>query len=134
MTAPLEIISCDEGPLAYLVDGSWKPEVSEFLTPDDFGQQMGMIVYPAGGEIVPHVHLPVTRTVNGTSECIVVRQGRCEVDFYDSTRKYVTTRPLKEGDILLLLRGGHGFRMQEDTVLFEVKQGPYMGMQDKERF
>ena len=78
MTPPLEIISSDEGPLAYLVDGSWQPTKSEFLTPDDFGQQMGMIVYPAGGEIIPHMHLPVTRTVEGTSECIVVRKGRCD--------------------------------------------------------
>ena len=134
MAPPLEIISSDEGPLAYLVDGSWQPTKSEFLTPDDFGQQMGMIVYPAGGEIIPHMHLPVTRTVEGTSECIVVRKGRCEVDFYDSKRRHVATRPLKQGDILLLLGGGHGFRMQEDTILFEVKQGPYMGMRDKERF
>lgn len=134
MTVPLEIISCNEGPLAYLVDGSWDPSESEFLTPDDFGQQMGMIVYPAGGEVIPHVHLPVTRTVEGTSECIVVRKGRCEVDFFDSERRHVTTRSLKQGDILLLLRGGHGFRMLEDTVLFEVKQGPYMGTKDKERF
>jgi hypothetical protein len=134
MTDRLEIIRCDEGALAYLVDGSWQPEATEFLTPDDFGQQMGMIVYPAGGEIIPHVHLPVTRTVEGTSECLVVRKGRCEVDFYDSTRRFVTTRTLKAGDILLLLRGGHGFRMLEDTILLEVKQGPFMGTRDKERF
>lgn len=134
MTDRLEIIRCDEGPLAYLVDGSWQPQATEFLTPDDLGQQMGMIVYPAGGEIIPHVHLPVTRTVEGTSECLVVRKGRCEVDFYDSARRFLTTRTLKEGDILLLLGGGHGFRMLEDTILLEVKQGPFMGTRDKERF
>lgn len=133
-TSALEIISCEEGPLAYILDGAWEPQKSEFLTPDDFGQQMGMIVYPAGSAIVPHVHLPITRTVEGTSECIVVRKGRCEIDLFDSLRNPVATRPLKQGDIVLLLRGGHGFRMQEDTVLFEVKQGPYMGMKDKERF
>ena len=30
--------------------------------------------------------------------------------------------------------GGHGFRMIEDTVLFEIKQGPYGGPAEKERF
>jgi hypothetical protein len=134
MTAPVEIISGPDGPLAYLVDGSWSPAATQFLTPDTFGQQMGMIVYGKGQAITPHVHLPVTRTVEGTTECIIVRSGYCEIDIYDSARNPIATRPLKTGDIILLLGGGHGFRMLEDTVLFEVKQGPYVGNADKERF
>jgi hypothetical protein len=132
--SPLEIISGPDGPLAYIVNGQWTPERTEFLTPDDFGQQMGMIVYAKGESIVPHVHLPVTRTVEGTTECVIVRSGRCEIDLFDGHKTYITTRTLNEGDIVLLLGGGHGFRMLEDTVLFEVKQGPYVGNADKERF
>lgn len=132
--APVEIISSLDGPLAYIVDGCWQPTKTEFLTPDDFGQQMGMIVYGKDDAIIPHVHLPVTRTVEGTTECILVRSGACEIDIFDSGRNPVATRSLKQGDIILLLGGGHGFRMTEDTVLFEVKQGPYVGNADKERF
>jgi hypothetical protein len=134
MMSPVEIINGPDGPLAYFVDGAWSPGATEFLTPDTFGQQMGMIVYGKGQAIVPHVHLPVTRTVEGTTECIVVRSGLCEIDIFDSARKHLATRTLKTGDIVLLLGGGHGFRMIEDTVLFEVKQGPYVGNADKERF
>jgi hypothetical protein len=134
MSSPVEIIQGPDGALAYIVDGGWMPDKTQFLTPDDFGQQMGMIVYGAGQAIVPHVHLPVTRTVEGTTECIVVRKGACEIDIYDAQRQPVATRSLKTGDIILLLGGGHGFRMTEDTVLFEVKQGPYVGNADKERF
>lgn len=132
--SPLEIISGPDGPLAYIVDGRWTPESTRFLTPDDFGQQMGMIVYAKGESIVPHVHLPVTRTVEGTTECVMVRSGHCEIDLFDRHKTYITTRTLNKGDIVLLLGGGHGFRMLEDTVLFEVKQGPYVGNADKERF
>jgi hypothetical protein len=32
------------------------------------------------------------------------------------------------------MTGGHGFRMLEDTVLLEVKQGPYGGQAEKSRF
>jgi hypothetical protein len=131
---PVEIIVGPDGPLAYLVDGEWSPDKTQFMTPDTFGQQMGMIVYRAGEAIVPHVHLPVTRSVEGTTECITVRSGSCEIDIYDSERNHIATRALKTGDIILLLGGGHGFRMIEDTVLFEVKQGPYVGNADKERF
>lgn len=132
--SPLEIIDGPDGPLAYIIDGAWQPTKSEFLTPDSFGQQMGMIVYAKGEAVTPHVHLPVTRTVEGTTECVVVRSGSCSVDIFDSARRGVATRELKAGDIILLLGGGHGFRMHENTVLFEVKQGPYLGNADKERF
>ena len=30
--------------------------------------------------------------------------------------------------------GGHGFCMLEDTVLLEIKQGPYTGLEEKEHF
>ena len=46
----------------------------------------------------------------------------------------VATRELLPGDIMLMVGGGHGFRMLEDTVLLEVKQGPYTGLDEKERF
>jgi hypothetical protein len=65
----------------------------------------------------------------------VVQKGRCEVDVYDDTRTVVATRELEAGDILIAVRGGHGFRVVEDTVLLEIKQGPYPGHgSDKERF
>ncbi len=131
---PLEIIAGPDGPLAYIIDGKWIPDKTQFLTPDTFGQQMGMIVYGKGEAIIPHLHLPVVRTVEGTTECILVRSGSCEIDVYDAARNPIATRSLNQGDIILLLGGGHGFRMNEDTVLFEVKQGPYVGNADKERF
>jgi hypothetical protein len=130
----VEIISDGETPLAYIVNASWRPQATEFLTPDDFSQQMGMIVYGAGEQIVPHVHIPVERQITGTTECIVVREGECEIDIYSADRKFIASRRLQTGTIILLLGGGHGFRMIEDTVLFEVKQGPYVGNRDKERF
>jgi hypothetical protein len=35
---------------------------------------------------------------------------------------------------MLMLAGGHGFRLLEDTTFVEVKQGPYTGLEEKERF
>lgn len=131
---PIEIIRDGDIPLAYFVRSGWMPQTTQFLTPDHFGQQMGMIVYGEGEEIQPHLHLPVVRKVHGTTEVIVVRKGSCTIDIYDQQKKKLISRELGTGDIVLLLAGGHGFHMREDTVLFEVKQGPYVGMADKERF
>lgn len=131
---PVEVIADGQTPLAVLVRADWCPEKTNFLTPNTYSLQMGMIVYGAGEEIQRHMHLPIVREVHGTSECILVRQGACEIDIYGLQRQLLTSRSLVKGDIVLLLGGGHGFRLTEDTVLFEVKQGPYAGTGDKERF
>ena len=131
---PVEIIESKGVVLAYIVDSAWQAVSTTFLTPNETSLQMGMIVYGAGQDIPAHVHLPITREVQGTSECIVVRKGRCRVTIYDVGRNFVAERDLEKGTIILLLGGGHGFHLYEDTILFEVKQGPYAGDRDKERF
>lgn len=134
MNSPIQIIETCGIPLAYIVRATFMPITTEFLTPDSFSLQMGMIVYGKGQSITPHLHLPVVREVHGTNEVVMVRRGSCEVDIYDDDRQHLGSYCLNQGDVILLLGGGHGFRMHEDTVLFEVKQGPYVGMADKARF
>ena len=89
---------------------------------------------PAGYVIQPHVHNPVTREVQYTNEVLIVRSGRVQVDFYSEQKSYLLSRVLEHGDIILLIRGGHGFKMLDPTEIIEVKQGPYAGDLDKTRF
>ena len=116
------------------VSGDHLPARKEFVTPDDYKQQLGYIVYPAGGRVIPHRHQPSQRTIVGTSEVLVVKQGRCWADFYRDDDTLLCSREMRVGDVLVLVGGGHGFRMEEDTVLVEIKQGPYLGLDDKQRF
>ena len=44
------------------------------------------------------------------------------------------SRELKAGDVILLIKYGHGFEILEELEMIEVKQGPYAGDQDKTRF
>lgn len=130
----IEAIADGGTTLAYLIRRDATSHTTEFFTPDDSAFQAGFVVYPAGGHVEPHVHLPVVRRVVGTSELLLVRSGRCIVDLYSEDRRLVASRDLEAGDAVLSVGGGHGFRMTEDTVLFEVKQGPYGGLAEKERF
>ena len=41
-------------------------------------------------------------------------------------------KPITQGDVILMVGGGHGFRMLEDTVFLEVKQGPFI-IEDEKR-
>ena len=133
-TEHIEHIAWNGKPLAYIIRTEMNPEKTTFLTPPAFKQQVGFIVYPAGGEIQRHVHRPLERNIVGTSEVLIVQKGRCEIDIYNDNRELVVTRELSRGDIMLMVGGGHGFRMLEDTVFLEIKQGPYTGIDEKERF
>ena len=130
----IENITWQGVPLAYIIRGKLNLTQTTFLTPPEFKQQVGFIVYPAGGEIQRHVHRPLERHLVGTSEVLIVRRGRCEIDLYNDERQLVAVRELGQGDIMLMVTGGHGFRMLENTVFLEVKQGPYTGLEEKERF
>jgi len=120
--------------LACIIHAEFQPDATEFVTPDDFTQQVGFVVHEAGQEIARHKHRPIDRCIVGTGEVLIVRKGRCEVDLYNESGALISTRELRTGDILILVCGGHGFRMLEDTVLLEVKQGPYTGLAEKEFF
>jgi mannose-6-phosphate isomerase-like protein (cupin superfamily) len=130
----VEQIACEEKPLAYIIRAEISPAETSFITPPEFKQQVGFIVYPAGGVIQRHDHRPLERHLVGTAEVLVVQRGRCEIDIYNDDRQLVATRELRVGDIMLMIGGGHGFRMLEDTVFLEIKQGPYTGEDEKERF
>ena len=130
----VEIISDMGKPLTYIIRHGTAPESTTFLTPPEFKQQVGFVVYPAGGEVKRHLHLPLERRLIGTSEVLIVRQGYCLMDIYNDDRKLVATRELRTGDIMLMVGGGHGFRMLEDTIFLEVKQGPFLPVKEKEHF
>jgi hypothetical protein len=130
----IETIRDGKDPLAYIVRASNEPTSTVFATPDDSIQQVGFIVHPAGAEIGRHFHEPIERAITGTPEVLIVRQGRCEIDIYNSDEELVATRELQPDDVMVMVGGGHGFRMLEDTILLEVKQGPYFGPDEKRQF
>lgn len=133
-TSPIERITCNGQPLVYIIRAELEPAETRFITPQDFNQQVGFIVYPRGGRITRHRHKRLERHIVGTSEVIIVRKGRCEIDVYNEDQALVATRELRRGDVIVMVAGGHGFRMIEDTVLLEIKQGPYTGLDEKECF
>jgi uncharacterized protein with PhoU and TrkA domain len=130
----IEQISWNGQVLAMIVRSEINPERTVFVTPEHFNLQLGFVVYAAGKEVPRHTHRVIERHIEGTSEILFIKKGRCLMDIYDNKQNLVTTRELKQGDVLLMIGGGHGFRMLEDTILVEIKQGPYTGIEEKERF
>ncbi|WP_417835092.1 hypothetical protein [Thalassospira xiamenensis] len=120
--------------LALIIRASYaKPGIS-FFTDTSLSQQIGYMQHPRGKLIEPHIHKPVAREVHLTQEVLVLRKGRLRVDFYDTDQTYLYSRTLESGDLILLIKGGHGFEALEEIEMFEIKQGPYAGDEDKTRF
>lgn len=120
--------------LAIIIKGDYSPAKTEFITPDTFKQQVGFVVYDKDNDIQPHIHHEMPRSLKGTSEVLILKNGRVRVDFYSQKKEYTESRDLLPGDVLVLVSGGHGFHFYERSVFLEIKQGPYIGPQEKERF
>ena len=120
--------------LAIIIRNDYSKEGVEFFTPNDFSQQLAYMKHPEGRKIDAHTHNVVSREVKYTKEVLVIRKGKLRVDFYDDDKSYIESHIVSAGDIILLAFGGHGFECLEEVEMIEIKQGPYLGEQDKVRF
>jgi mannose-6-phosphate isomerase-like protein (cupin superfamily) len=120
--------------MSIIVRAEFREPGIRFFTGDTLSQQLAFMAHPTGKLIAPHVHNPVPREVQFTQEVLFIRKGRLRVDFYDTEQHYLESRVLGAGDVILLIQGGHGFEVLEEVEMIEVKQGPYVGEQDKTRF
>ncbi len=130
----IETLKVGDQLLAVIVSHQFDKPGIHFFTPDDLSQQLAYMHHPAGKVIDPHVHNPVSRNVHYTQEVLFIKRGRLRVDFYDNEQAYIESRILSAGDVILLATGGHGFEVLDEIEMFEVKQGPYAGDNDKTRF
>ena len=120
--------------IAIIVYADYRADDIEFFTPHNFSQQLASMRRPKGYKIAAHVHKPTPRSVKYTQETLFIKKGKVKINFYDEEKVYLDSRIIKKGDVVLLVSGGHDFLMLEDTEMIEVKQGPYAGNGDKERF
>ena len=128
------IIVKDGVELGSIVQSTYHSSGIGFFSKDDDGLQLGYMNRPDNYVIVPHTHNKVKREVFFTEEILFIRSGMVRVDFYDDNQQYIESHIARGGDIVVLKAGGHGFKVLERADIFEVKQGPYLGAQDKVRF
>lgn len=131
----IENITDNKKTLAIIVRSNYSYDGIKFFTPNDFSQQLGYMNRPKGYEILPHCHKKVQRKVETTNETLLIRSGKIRVDFYNLKNIYLKSKILHQGDVILLVAGGHGFYMLEKSEIIEIKQGPYKDSDiDKDRF
>jgi hypothetical protein len=130
----IEHISHDKTHLAIIIRNNFSKKGIEFFTSDKNPLQLGYMNREKDFVIAPHTHNKVERKINTTHEVLFIKSGKIRIDFYTTEKKYLKSTIAYSGDVILLTDGGHGFKMLEESEIIEVKQGPYLGEKDKNRF
>ena len=116
-------------------DSDWK-EGLNFVTPNDLFIQVGSWWYPKEKKLATHKHNIVSREANITQEMVYVKSGSMLATIFDQEMNFVQEVVLKEGDMAIMVYGGHGYKILEDnTKIIEAKNGPFVSVEvDKVKY
>ena len=121
--------------LALIVRGKYRNKKGiTFFTPNESTQQFGYMKHSKKYIVRPHLHKKRLTKIYHTTEVILLMKGILRVDFYNQFKKYLFSKILKEKDIIMLVHGGHGFKVLKSVEMLEIKQGPYNLIKDKIKF
>jgi cupin fold WbuC family metalloprotein len=92
--------------------------------------QLATLKMDAGKTFRPHQHIwkptPVEKII--AQESWVVIQGSVEVSFFDTDGSLLEKQIIRRGDCSLTFEGGHTYLiLEDDTIVYEYKTGPYQG-------
>jgi len=105
-----------------------------FFTSKEATQQFGFMKHKKNHIIKPHKHNKRLTRILRTTEVILLLKGTLRVDFYNDGNRYLFSKIINERDIIMLVHGGHGFKILKNVEMIEVKQGPYSLASDKVKF
>lgn len=106
------------------------------LVPEDNFIQCSSLNFNQSKTFKPHRHIWKERTRNVIAqESWVVIQGSVKCTFYDLDDSVIAEPILYPGDASFTLEGGHTYLILEnDTLVYEYKTGPYEGQEHDKRF
>ena len=120
---------------ALIVRGKFRKKKGiTFFTSKEATQQFGYMKHKKGYFIEPHQHNKRLTRILSTTEVILLLKGILRVDFYENKQKYLFSKIINAKDIIMLVYGGHGFKVLKKVEMIEVKQGPYNLSVDKTKF
>jgi len=85
---------------------------------------------PKGLTFKPHKHNKLERTTDYTQEGWIILEGSVKANFWDINDQPIYETVLNAGDCAIVFRAGHSFEvLEEGTILYEIKSGPYYGVE-----
>lgn len=100
------------------------------VSDDEQFLQLATLRMDKGTTFRPHQHIwkhtPVQEVI--AQESWVVIKGSVEVSFYDTDGVLLEKQVIRQGDCSMTFEGGHTYLiLEDDTVVYEYKTGPYQG-------
>ena len=96
------------------------------ISPENEFIQASTQILKKNSIIDSHIHIKNKRTITSTQEIWLVLKGRLLIKIYDIDKKEIKSLILNKGDMYILFRGGHSFKVLVDnTEFYEIKNGPY---------
>jgi hypothetical protein len=100
------------------------------IVPDENFIQCSSLKMENGKTFAPHKHIKKERFYKEqiAQESWVVIKGKVKCKFYDIDDTLIAEPILEAGDTSFTLYGGHTYEIMEDnTIVYEYKTGPYEG-------
>jgi hypothetical protein len=105
------------------------------VVPSEEFLQVSSFRMERGKTFKPHKHIVIPKMTNITQESWIVVQGAVMAILYDLDDTEVARPILKPGDCSITLYGGHNYvAMEDDTLVYEYKTGPYFGQEKDKAF
>ena len=107
-----------------------KPGREDIVSEENF-IQCSILNMDKGKTFKPHKHIWKERTRNVIAqESWIVIKGSVKCIFYDLDDNIIAEPILYAGDASFTLEGGHNYLiLEDDTLVYEYKTGPYEGQQ-----
>lgn len=101
------------------------------VVPENHFIQCALLNMEKGKTFKPHRHIFKERTRNVIAqESWIVVQGSVRCTFYDVNNEIIAEPILYSGDASFTLEGGHTYTiLEDDTLVYEYKTGPYEGQE-----
>jgi len=99
------------------------------VVPGEHFIQCALLNLNEGKTFKPHKHIWKNRTRDVIAqESWIVVQGSVRCTFYDIDDEIIAEPTLNIGDASFTLEGGHTYEiLEDDTLVYEYKTGPYEG-------
>ena len=107
------------------------------VAPEDQFIQLATLRMEKGKTFRPHKHIwkPASKLEVIAQESWVVIQGSVKIFMYDLDDKLIGTEIINQGDCSMTFEGGHTYEiLEENTVVYEYKTGPYTGVENDKVF
>ncbi len=122
----------EEGKLLHIINRLEEINGRQEIVPEDNFIQCATLKMSNGKTFPPHKHIRKERhyTEQIAQESWVVIKGSVKCILYDIDDTIIAKPILKAGDASFTLYGGHTYEiLEDDTIVYEYKTGPYEGQQ-----